>query len=1020
MVANEKDVAASPVQALEDQVSRLEAEMEVARRQFHEEEERWETAKDDPNRSDADRDVNLSGMDEDVTMSEDAVTSIQQQMKAEMASLDVLGDDEDIVLPTDARANQHVSCSSKKDVRNLSSGCVDGLHDGEEIPPNDAKAESTSTDETNGGAQQTSRASKNDVRNLASMFEKRLSTAALPRPPPASKPFRRPARSASFERGRASFAVKSQGPKSVSPNESSVNGLADERAEEARDVAKRGAVTGGASLSIEEGKALFERAFSPPGAPESRRSIRPKVPAEPKGAANSPVSRNRDNSKEIPPDKKAPDEADRSRARLATQHTHCMEQKSTADATVRWHSLSKASPTSEPKELQSLSTNELSAGGFVNHRVHARDVETTKANVKSLSAREGKALFERAFSPPGIPSPGGLGSICYKGQAKPNATIASQSSQHASESQEARCESESIPATDSKGLQSPPANELGADGSVNHLGNARNATMVEARVASLSIREGKALFERALSPPSIPPPDRPRGIRAKVRAHENRSDEVAPKQKSPDEVKEAGATSKPSKGEYETLSIHAAPPSSLRDRISMIETSKLIKLPAPPVLRSKPAEPLVDLGVGDPPSPEPEPLVSPPPTGSQSRQGSVEQIDATNKVPTPPKKKFIVSPPLPFTPIRPKKTLAPQGNRGERSTPSIVCSDEIIHQRRAALMRDMKTRLNEESVGSTGDEETPVADVTVMDIFSSPIPPNAKKRAAEKQQGRVCASSQKDSESALGEEANEHNSIAVHVSQIERQEEEEFLGKRLLYSGDNRLNANDASKISEELGQKGHATMPSSEIEDRLEGGLLGEAALSKAMPAGSQPDTNGFQLSSSVNKPSPPKRSLPEKKRSCGSQLYKSSRSCTTSTFGNMKVFIERALIFLRPWLSAMWNCFWAFAIFCWIKISSLASILVKNTRSLSSSGRTYMRECLDDHRVIIALAPNAFKTVGGWAADMDRGVALCFTSMTFAMFADMYPTAPGNNIFVALLLLFFQIDSKLVSEVVFICMNA
>lgn len=81
-----------------------------------------------------------------------------------------------------------------------------------------------------------------------------------------------------------------------------------------------------------------------------------------------------------------------------------------------------------------------------------------------------------------------------------------------------------------------------------------------------------------------------------------------------------------------------------------------------------------------------------------------------------------------------------------------------------------------------------------------------------------------------------------------------------------------------------------------------------------------------------------------------------------------------------------------------STLSLLVRSVKN-------YFKECINNQLEMISLAPKAMKTITSWTTDMERGITLSLTCVVLSLVTTIYPTAPGYNIFIALLLLFVQI---------------
>jgi len=1373
MEENEKDGAISPFQTLEDQVQLLEAEMEMVRQQFHDEEETWERS------AKALAKENRSSIIEDIPGLENDDALIQEQMQNDDGSVNMLEDHLQLLEAEMKMIHQQFhdeeeewQRSAKEPARETRSSTIEDVTvlendgasmqiqtkaDGDSIhilsadlPRSEATisiTRDTSAQMKNHdhAIQQTTRSTKNDVRNLASMFENKLSPANLPRPPPPPPPpasIQLPVSTpTSIKKGKSIGNVISQRLQSPSSG-SAANGLTNQRQRNA-------------SLSIKEGKALFERASSPPGASDTLGTTRSKIQVKPKANVTiaSPSSRSKDKSNEVVPIPvtKDPNKTGGTSASLKRANTNAsIVMNLTTDCVSPSHSLRDRTSTVD-KRITNTATNLQGVDDLVDmHRGNKNSVKKqTEANDGTSSPiKEGTSLFEAVVSPPSVSD--SSKSIPSNTQAKSNAMMTSPSSQHEGQSAEViskkklpgeteedggilskpkeKCfetklspgiklatnvvappptidyeaplyslkdrismiEKGRITATTSfQGLGSPTTSEISA----NSFACQRQADSDDG--ASLSIKEGKYLFERAFSPPRTSGPSRniPFKIRAKsiatmsIPSSRNRGkiDEVIstnkfsdiistkkdldgpeaerattssedkksctatklaplpslkdrismieksksiklpfppvrrtksvdsvvhsiisnspapetephvsplskPKQSndgrklgrantnaqhsidkrnkptiptegqiavSPstlmpsmpvrskeiptltgskentcstdiikqrraaliqglklhlnenstncrDEANEgtnvtnvnphgivssSGLATSSSPGETNiknktakehirhahtpsqkispallggeakhdtTASVHTrevevehgkgsmflgegiciakklstndstAPLPSLRERISMVERSNSMKSPSPPMRRIEPVDSIVRLVAGNSLSPEPTPRISPPsetnePNRREDGNGGAQHMETSTKLPMSPNEKVMVSPSMPFTPIRPKEFLVLSGNNDE-AIASSMCSDDIIKQRRAALVQGLKLKLhsNEKSMicSDKVDEVPGVSHVSSREIvystdayiLSSPLLVKPNAISAKVSRGEV----------------TEHH-VTVHRSQKESGQTDVFLDdtiwqrSNIQQSDMNDVKSSPSASGSFATTDTREATRPNTTNTNsnisrgrqldkgpspcELEEGLFDEETM--------QPDTDEVHPSSQEDStPSAQRKTLVEEIISCISQLCKRSRSCITVVLRKGNMVVKMLRFFLQPCLTILWGHFSLLFIFCWLKISLLRNAAKEMINGTSALGHFYIRECLDNYSVIISLAPSALKTVGSWAATIDRGVAWCFASITVTMFADMYPTVPSCNIFIALLLLFFRINVKLVDR--------
>ena len=69
------------------------------------------------------------------------------------------------------------------------------------------------------------------------------------------------------------------------------------------------------------------------------------------------------------------------------------------------------------------------------------------------------------------------------------------------------------------------------------------------------------------------------------------------------------------------------------------------------------------------------------------------------------------------------------------------------------------------------------------------------------------------------------------------------------------------------------------------------------------------------------------------------------------------------------------------------------------------YFKSGINYHLSVVQSAPEAYKHAITWAASTEKGILLSFVSLLLAMFSTVYPTSPSYNIYMAVLLILFQI---------------
>ena len=108
----------------------------------------------------------------------------------------------------------------------------------------------------------------------------------------------------------------------------------------------------------------------------------------------------------------------------------------------------------------------------------------------------------------------------------------------------------------------------------------------------------------------------------------------------------------------------------------------------------------------------------------------------------------------------------------------------------------------------------------------------------------------------------------------------------------------------------------------------------------------------------------------------------------------VRRSVKRLRTCFSSICTCISNVFMAIWVALSLLVN-----------SVNNYFKECTNNQLEMISLAPKAMKTITSWTTDMERGIGLSLTCIAVSMITTIYPTAPGYNIFIAIILLFVQI---------------
>ena len=127
------------------------------------------------------------------------------------------------------------------------------------------------------------------------------------------------------------------------------------------------------------------------------------------------------------------------------------------------------------------------------------------------------------------------------------------------------------------------------------------------------------------------------------------------------------------------------------------------------------------------------------------------------------------------------------------------------------------------------------------------------------------------------------------------------------------------------------------------------------------------------------------------GNQDHSYSTKGATSMGSNC---VRRSVKRLRTCFSSICTCISNVFMAIWVALSLLVN-----------SVNNYFKECTNNQLEMISLAPKAMKTITSWTTDMERGIGLSLTCVAVSMITTIYPTAPGYNIFIAIILLFVQI---------------
>ena len=163
------------------------------------------------------------------------------------------------------------------------------------------------------------------------------------------------------------------------------------------------------------------------------------------------------------------------------------------------------------------------------------------------------------------------------------------------------------------------------------------------------------------------------------------------------------------------------------------------------------------------------------------------------------------------------------------------------------------------------------------------------------------------------------------------------------------------------------------------------------AIEEGTSFHTINLDPSQSLSKYDPEQGVIREEILPDGNQDHSYSTKGATSMGSNC---VRRSVKRLRTCFSSICTCISNVFMAIWVALSLLVN-----------SVNNYFKECTNNQLEMISLAPKAMKTITSWTTDMERGIGLSLTCVAVSMVTTIYPTAPGYNIFIAIILLFVQI---------------
>ena len=163
------------------------------------------------------------------------------------------------------------------------------------------------------------------------------------------------------------------------------------------------------------------------------------------------------------------------------------------------------------------------------------------------------------------------------------------------------------------------------------------------------------------------------------------------------------------------------------------------------------------------------------------------------------------------------------------------------------------------------------------------------------------------------------------------------------------------------------------------------------AIEEGKSFHTINLDPSQSLSKYDPEQGVIREEILPDGNQDHSYSTKGATSMGSNC---VRRSVKRLRTCFSSICTCISNVFMAIWVALSLLVN-----------SVNNYFKECTKNQLEMISLAPKAMKTITSWTTDMERGIGLSLTCVAVSMITTIYPTAPGYNIFIAIILLFVQI---------------
>ncbi|KAL7551250.1 hypothetical protein ACHAWF_016970 [Thalassiosira exigua] len=392
-----------------------------------------------------------------------------------------------------------------------------------------------------------------------------------------------------------------------------------------------------------------------------------------------------------------------------------------------------------------------------------------------------------------------------------------------------------------------------------------------------------------------------------------------------------------------------------KERISLIEQSSSPKLPLPPGGKTSTLK-VKSGAVESPCSPSP-----PTPPSDDLQQPENKDDCFGDKIvvgsPKTSKENTTALPPVPPMPAAPNETppIHSHTNKGESFS---ICDDGEIQQRRAALIKGLKCHLNEKKRSS---DSIGVGEVSITTLAGR-APPN-------------------DSE----------------YTPFERHD----VGHQSAPLLDERIEVK--TKTAQSLPSQNNGPSVEAVAEVHMGPIFSSRNSLQTAFVKRDESDPElGLELTES-NKMNTnfigdiPRHVAPARTR----RLAKRLTICLASSIDKMKACCIGGRRRLEPCLVSLGRCVGSLAVCCWI------NTLVEASKKSAISTLIFFREGVNSHLSVLSLTPEAAKAAASWAARLEPGVAMSFGSLLTTMLTNLYPTAPNCNVFMAVILLFFQIGA-------------